>query len=125
MSNVSSCITYDASTSLIMMTLRGRASAQDVISFYQLAQQYSTVYSSNKLLVDVSELVHDFPASDLLKIMPVISTWLKTCVIARIVSFDGFMHDLFLQKAKRFEINAENFECFKKAKLWLQDHPSI
>jgi len=125
MSNISSCITYDASTSLIMMTLRGRATAQDVINFYQLAQQYSTIYSSNKILVDVSELVHDFPASDLITVMPVIASWLKTCTVARIVGFDGFMHDLFVQKAKRFQINAENFECFHKAKLWLQERPSI
>jgi len=125
MSNVSSCITYDASTSLIIMTLKGRASAQDVVTFYQLAQQYSTVYNSNKMLVDVSELVHDFPAIELLKIMPLIATSLETCVVARIVSFDGFMHDLFVQKAKRFEINAENFECFHKAKLWLHEQPSI
>lgn len=57
--------------------------------------------------------------------MPLIATSLETCVVARIVSFDGFMHDLFVQKAKRFEINAENFECFHKAKLWLHEQPSI
>lgn len=49
-----------------MMTLRGKASAQDVINFYQIAQQYVDMYDSNKLLVDVSDLQHDFPASDLL-----------------------------------------------------------
>ncbi|KPH58008.1 hypothetical protein AMS58_15455 [Pseudoalteromonas porphyrae] len=124
MSNVSTCITYDASTSLIMMTLRGTANAQDVITFYQIAEQYIGIYKCNKLLVDVSELKHDFPASDLLSIMPAISSWLKHCFIARIVSFDGFMHDLFLQKAKRFEITAENFECFRSAKHWLENQPS-
>ncbi|MCQ8878668.1 hypothetical protein NQT69_11705 [Pseudoalteromonas shioyasakiensis] len=121
MSNVSTCITFDASTSLIMMTLKGTASAQDVINFYQIAQQYGEMYSSNKLLVDVSELSHDFPASELLNIMPTISGWLKDYLIARIVSFDGFMHDLFLQKAKRFGIPAENFECFATAKSWLEN----
>jgi len=121
MSNVSTCITFDASTSLIMMTLKGTASAQDVINFYQIAQQYGEMYSSNKLLVDVSELSHDFPASELLSIMPTISGWLKDYLIARIVSFDGFMHDLFLQKAKRFNIAAENFECFAAAKSWLEN----
>lgn len=125
MSNVSTCITFDASASLIMMTLRGKASAQDVINFYQIAQQYVAMYGSNKLLVDVSDLQHDFPASDLLNIMPTISTWLKDCVIARIVSFDGFMHDLFLQKAKRFDIEAENFDCFRTAKSWLENQSGI
>ncbi|CAM3754668.1 MULTISPECIES: hypothetical protein [Pseudoalteromonas] len=125
MSNVSTCITYDASTSLIMMTLRGTASAQDVINFYQIAQQYVSMYGSNKLLVDVSELTHKFPASDLITIMPAISNWLARCFVARVVSFDGFMHDLFLQKAKRFDIKAENFDCFNSAKNWLVNQPSI
>lgn len=124
MSKVSTCITYDASTSLIMMTLRGTASAQDVINFYQIAQQYVTIYGSNKLLIDVSELTHKFPASDLLKIMPAVSNWLAHCFIARVVSFDGFMHDLFLQKAKRFELKAENFDCFNSAKAWLVSQPN-
>ncbi|MFK3861063.1 hypothetical protein [Pseudoalteromonas rhizosphaerae] len=125
MSNVSTCITYDASTSLIMMTLRGTASAQDVMNFYQIAQQYVSIYGSNKLLVDVSELTHKFPASDLLTIMPAVSKWLSSCFIARVVSFDGFMHDLFLQKAQRFDIKAENFDCFNSAKNWLVNQPSI
>ncbi|WP_394188945.1 hypothetical protein [Pseudoalteromonas atlantica] len=121
MSNISTCITFDASSSLIMMTLRGNASAQDVINFYQIAQQHVAIYGSNKLLVDVSEVTHNFPASDLLNVMPVISNWLKHCVVARVVSFDGYMHDLFLQKAKRFDITAENFECFRSAKTWLEN----
>lgn len=125
MSNVSTCITYDASTSLIMMTLRGTASAQDVMNFYQIAQQYVSIYGSNKLLVDVSELTHKFPASDLLTIMPAVSKWLSSCFIARVVSFDGFMHDLFLQKAQCFDIKAENFDCFNSAKNWLVNQPSI
>ncbi len=49
MPNVSTCITYDASTSLVMMTLRGTASAQDVINFYQIAQQYSELHGSEKI----------------------------------------------------------------------------
>ncbi|MBB1365765.1 hypothetical protein H5154_05095 [Pseudoalteromonas sp. SR44-5] len=125
MSNVFTCITYDASTSLIMMTLRGTASAQDVMNFYQIAQQYVSIYGSNKLLVDVSELTHKFPASELLTIMPAVSQWLASCFIARVVSFDGFMHDLFLQKAQRFDIKAENFDCFNSAKNWLVNQPSI
>ncbi|WKD25842.1 hypothetical protein NDQ71_18685 [Pseudoalteromonas sp. KG3] len=104
-----------------MMTLRGTASAQDVMNFYQIAQQYVSIYGSNKLLVDVSELTHKFPASDLLTIMPAVSNRLANCFIARVVSFDGFMHDLFLQKAKRFDLKAENFECFTSAKNWLEN----
>jgi|TARA_R110001606_G_scaffold56537_4_gene137068 hypothetical protein len=108
-----------------MMTLRGTASAQDVMNFYQIAQQYVSIYGSNKLLVDVSELTHKFPASELLTIMPAVSQWLASCFIARVVSFDGFMHDLFLQKAQRFDIKAENFDCFNSAKNWLVNQPSI
>ncbi|NMM39822.1 hypothetical protein [Pseudoalteromonas arctica] len=63
MSNVSTCIVYDASTSLIIMTLRGTASAQDVMNFYQ--------------------------------------------------------------KVQRFNIKAENFDCFNSAKNWLVNQPSI
>ncbi|WP_462181662.1 hypothetical protein [Pseudoalteromonas gelatinilytica] len=119
MPNVSTCITYDASTSLVMMTLRGTASAQDVINFYQIAHQYSVLYGSEKILVDVSELTHDFAPADLFTIMPVIANSLKRAVLAIVVSFDGFMHDLFVQKAKRYNLQAENFECFNKAKNWL------
>lgn len=121
MSKVSTCIAFHASASLVMMTLRGTAQAQDVINFYQTARQYSAIYGSNKLLVDVSQLNHDFPASELLNIMPTISSWLKNCAVARVVSFDGFMHDLFLQKAHRFDITAENFECFSSARSWLEN----
>jgi hypothetical protein len=51
--------------------------------------------------------------------MPVIANSLKRAVLAIVVSFDGFMHDLFVQKAKRYNLQAENFECFSKAKNWL------
>jgi len=119
MPNVSTCITYDASTSLVMMTLRGTASAQDVINFYQIAQQYSVLYGSDKILVDVSELTHNFAPADLFTIMPAVANSLKKAVVAIVVSFDGFMHDLFMQKAKRYNLQAENFECFNKAKNWL------
>ncbi|AXV67171.1 hypothetical protein D0907_17775 (plasmid) [Pseudoalteromonas lipolytica] len=119
MTNVSTCITYDASTSLVMMTLRGMASAQDVINFYQIAHQYSLLYGSDKILVDVSELTHNFEPADLFTIMPVVANTLKRAVIAIVVSFDGFMHDLFVQKAKRYNVHAENFECFQTAKNWL------
>ncbi len=119
MSNVSTCITYDASTSLILMTLRGTASTQDVINFYQIAHQYSVLYGSEKILVDVSELTHNFGPADLFKIMPVIANSLSRVVIAIVVNFDGFMHDLFILKAKRYNLQAENFECYQMAKNWL------
>ena len=119
MPNVSTCITYDASTSLVMMTLRGTASAQDVINFYQIAHQYSLLYGSDKILVDVTELTHNFAPAELFNIMPVIAHSLKKACVAIVVSFDGFMHDLFVQKAKRYNLHAENFECFQKAKTWL------
>ncbi|WP_404344178.1 hypothetical protein [Pseudoalteromonas mariniglutinosa] len=125
MSNVSTCITYDASTSLILVTLKGTASAQDVINFYKIAQHYSVLYNSNRILVDVSQVTHQFPATDLLNIMPTIASWLKQTAIARVVSFDGFMNDLFVQKAKRFNLNTENFESVQTAKNWLLEQPSF
>lgn len=119
MSTLSTSITYDETTSLVMMTLRGTASAQDVVDVYQIAYGYAKTHNSSKLLVDVSELEHRFAAIDIVNIMPKIAHHLRDISIARVVGFEGYMHDLFLQKAKRFNVQAENFECFKSAKQWL------
>jgi hypothetical protein len=72
-----------------------------------------------KILVDLSPSNTNFAPADLFTIMPVIANSLKRAVLAIVVSFDGFMHDLFVQKAKRYNLQAENFECFSKAKNWL------
>ncbi|TMO61014.1 hypothetical protein CWC18_12380 [Pseudoalteromonas aurantia] len=119
MSTLSTSITYDETTSLVMMTLRGTASAQDVVDVYQIANGYAKTHNSSKVLVDVSNLEHRFAAIDIVNIMPKIAHYLRDLSIARVVGFEGYMHDLFLQKAKRFNVNAENFECFKSAKQWL------
>lgn len=124
-SNFSTCITYDVATSLIILTFKGTASAQDVINFYDVARLYANTYGSKKLLIDVRGLTHDFPATDLLTIMPILSRWLSPFYIARVVGFNGFMHDLFLQKAQRCKIRAENFETQYSAKRWLENQPSI
>lgn len=102
-----------------MMTLRGIASAQDVVDVYQIANGYAKTHNSSKILVDVSELEHRFAAIDIVNIMPKIAHYLTDLHIARVVGFEGYMHDLFLLKAKRFNVRAENFECFKSAKQWL------
>jgi hypothetical protein len=119
MSTLSTSIAYDETTSLVMMTLRGSASAQDVVEVYQIANGYAKTHNSSKVLVDVSDLEHKFAAIDIVNIMPKIAHNLKDLSIARVVGFEGYMHDLFLQKAKRFNVDAENFECFKSAKQWL------
>ncbi|KAF7764507.1 hypothetical protein PCIT_b0527 [Pseudoalteromonas citrea] len=119
MSTLSTSITYDETTSLVMMTLRGTASAQDVVDVYQIANGYAKTHNSSKILVDVSDLEHRFAAIDIVNIMPKVAHYLRDISIARVVGFEGYMHDLFLQKAKRFNVDAENFECFKSAKQWL------
>ena len=121
MSTLSTSITYDESTSLVMMTLRGVVSAEDVIKTYQRANTYAMNYKSTKLLIDVTELEHDFAAIDIVSLMPKVAHALHNIKLARVVSFNGYMHDLFLQKAKRFGITVENFDCFKTAKNWLSN----
>ena len=116
MPNVSTCITYDASTSLVMMTLRGTASAQDVIIFTNCPTILSFIWV-RKILVDVSELTHNFAPADLFTIMPEVANSLKEAVVAIVVSFDGFMHDLFMQKAKRYNLQAENLSVLTKQKI--------
>lgn len=119
MTTLSTSIAYDHSSSLILMTLRGSVCAQGVIETYKRAKEYSSNYESYKVLVDVTELKHDFAAIDLVTFMPQVAHALKDINLARVVSYDGYMHDLFLQKAKRFGVKVENFECFQTAKQWL------
>lgn len=121
MQTLSTSITYDESTSLVMMTLRGVVTADDVIKTYQRANRYAQNYKSSKLLIDVTELEHNFAAIDIVSLMPKVANALQNMKLARVVSFDGYMHDLFLQKAKRFGITVENFDCFKTAKHWLSN----
>ncbi|KZN39067.1 hypothetical protein [Pseudoalteromonas luteoviolacea] len=121
MSLLSTSITYDKSTSLIMMTVRGRAGVEDVLNAYKAVQKYAESHGSNKVLVDVSELEHRFAAIDIVNVMPKVAHYVSNMQIARVVGFEGYMHDLFLQKVKRFGIHAENFECFKSAKEWLSN----
>ncbi|MFC0119514.1 hypothetical protein [Pseudoalteromonas xiamenensis] len=119
MNQFSTSITYDETTKLVMMTLRGKISAQDVISVYKIANEYAKSHDCTKVLIDVIELEHQFAAIDIVNIMPSVAHYLNGLVVARVVGFKGFMHDLFLQKAKRFDVVAENFDCFKQAKQWL------
>ncbi|CCQ10978.1 hypothetical protein PALB_18520 [Pseudoalteromonas luteoviolacea B = ATCC 29581] len=119
MNQFSTSITYDETTRLVMMTLRGKISAQDVISVYRIAHEYAKSHRCDKVLIDVVELEHQFAAIDIVQIMPSIAHYLKGLSVARVVGFKGFMHDLFMQKAQRFDIDAQNFDCFKQAKQWL------
>jgi hypothetical protein len=119
MNQFSTSITYDETTHLVMMTLRGKISAQDVIGVYRIAHEYAKSHDCHKVLVDVVELEHQFAAIDIINIMPSVAHYLNGMLVARVVGFSGYMHDLFLQKAKRFDIKAENFDCFKQAKHWL------
>ncbi|KZN46190.1 hypothetical protein L1077_09160 [Pseudoalteromonas luteoviolacea] len=121
MSALSTSITFDQTTSLILMTVRGKAGAEDVVNAYKAAKVYSEQHGSKKVLVDVSELEHKFAAIDIVNVMPKVAHYLTNMQIARVVGFEGYMHDLFLQKVKRFGIHAENFECFKSAKEWLSN----
>ncbi|MFC3034787.1 hypothetical protein ACFOEE_19965 [Pseudoalteromonas fenneropenaei] len=119
MSQFSTSITYDETTALVMMTLRGKITAQDVISVYKIANEYAKTHNCSKVLLDVVELEHKFAAIDIVDIMPKVAHYLNGMTVARVVGFRGYMHDLFLQKAKRFNITAENFDCFNQAKRWL------
>ncbi|NOU50116.1 hypothetical protein HG263_06125 [Pseudoalteromonas sp. JBTF-M23] len=119
MSTLSTSITYDDTTSLILMTLRGCISADDVVSVYRIANDYAKAHNSSKILIDLSEVEHRFAAIDIVDFMPKVAHYMRDFTIARVVGFEGYMHDLILQKAKRYNVNAENFECFKTAKQWL------
>ncbi|MEI5637521.1 MULTISPECIES: hypothetical protein [unclassified Pseudoalteromonas] len=119
MHKISTSVTFDKCNDLIMMKVRGIASAKDVVESYQRAHSYANKHKSKNILVDVSELEHRFAAIDIINIMPKVAHYIGDMNIARVVGFEGYMHDLFLQKIKRFDINAENFECFKSAREWL------
>ncbi|WP_419148090.1 hypothetical protein [Pseudoalteromonas 'SMAR'] len=119
MHKISTSVTFDKCNDLIMMKVRGIASAKDVVESYQRAHCYANKHKSKNILVDVSELEHRFAAIDIINIMPKVAHYIGDMNIARVVGFEGYMHDLFLQKIKRFDVNAENFECFKSAREWL------
>ena len=119
MHKISTSVTFDECNDLIMMKIRGIANANDVVSAYEKANLYAKKHNSSKVLVDVSELEHRFAAIDIVNIMPKVAHNFGNLHIARVVGFEGYMHDLFLQKIKRFNISAENFECFKSAREWL------
>jgi hypothetical protein len=121
MSTLFTSITYDESTSLVMMTLRGTVSAEDVLKTYQRANSYATNYKCSKILIDVTELDYDLAVIDIAALMPEVASELQNIKLARVVNFSGYRHDLFLQKAKHFGITVENFDCFRSAKLWLSN----
>ncbi|WP_440056694.1 hypothetical protein ACSLBF_17585 (plasmid) [Pseudoalteromonas sp. T1lg65] len=122
MNKLSTSITYDHLNDLIMMKVRGVANANDVIAAYEKANLYAKKHNSSRILLDVSELEHRFAAIDIVNLMPQVVHYIRDLSVARVVGIKGYMHDLFLQKVKRFDVNAENFECFKTAREWLSKH---
>jgi len=119
MSKIITNLSYDACENLVMVKLFGAANVDDVVKIYKNITEFAKLNHTNKLLVDVIDLEHTYPAIDVINLIVQIETLLKGFKLARIIGFKGFHHDLVLQKAKRFNVFAENFDCSKKAKLWL------
>jgi len=119
MSKLITNLSYDEAENLVMVKLFGKANVVDVVNIYKKITQFAAQNSSHKLLVDVVELEHQYPAIEVINLVVQIEALLKGFKVARIIGFRGFHHDLVLQKAKRFNVYAENFDCSKKAKHWL------
>ncbi|OUL58246.1 hypothetical protein [Pseudoalteromonas ulvae] len=120
MSDIITSISYDESLHLVLVKLTGTASSTDVIRNYDVITRYAHARQCQKLLIDVTELRHRYAAVEVIDVILAIKDKLAGFHVARVVGFDGYLHDLLLQNAKRFSLNAENFECFKKAKNWLE-----
>jgi len=119
MSKLITNLSYDDSENLVMVKLFGAANVEDVVNIYKRITEFAKFNSTDKLLVDVIELEHQYPAIEVINLVVQIESILKGFKVARIIGFKGFHHDLVLQKAKRFNVHAENFDCSKKAKHWL------
>ena len=119
MSNLITNLSYDASENLVMVKLFSTANVEDVVSIYKKITEYVKLNATNKLLVDVIELEHKYPAIEVINLVVQITSILQVFKVASIIGFKGFNHDLVLQKAKRLNVYAENFDCSKKAKHWL------
>lgn len=120
MSDIITSISYDESLNLVLVKLTGTATSTDVIRNYDVITGYAQARQCQKLLIDVTELRHRYAAVEVIDVILAIKDKLAGFHVARVVGFDGYLHDLLLQNAKRFSLNAENFECFKKAKNWLE-----
>ncbi|MBE0366021.1 hypothetical protein PULV_b0747 [Pseudoalteromonas ulvae UL12] len=120
MSDIITSISYDESLHLVLVKLTGTASSTDVIRNYDVITRYAHARQCQKLLIDVTELRHRYAAVEVIDVILAIKDKLAGYAVARVVGFDGYLHDLLIQNAKRFSLNAENFECFKKAKNWLE-----
>ncbi|ATC97021.1 hypothetical protein [Pseudoalteromonas tunicata] len=120
MSEIITSISYDSSLDLVLVKLTGSATSTDVINNYHLIINYANERHCRKLLVDVTELRHRYAAVEVIDVILAIKHVLKDFKLARVVGFDGYLHDLLIQNAKRFALNAENFECFEQAKIWLE-----
>jgi len=119
MSKLITNLSYDGSENLVMVKLFGAANVGDIVNIYKKITTFAKINSSHKLLVDVVELEHQYPAIEVINLVVQIEEILKGFKVARIIGFKGFHHDLVLQKAKRFNVHAENFNCCKTAKDWL------
>ena len=120
MSDIITSISYDESLHLVLVKLTGTATSTDVIRNYDVITRYAHARQCQKLLIDVTELRHRYAAVEVIDVILAIKDKLAGYAVARVVGFDGYLHDLLIQNAKRFSLNAENFECFKKAKNWLE-----
>ena len=120
MSDIITSMSYDSSLNLVLVKLTGSASSTDVINNYHTIINFANERNSRKLLVDVTELRHRYAAVEVIDVMLAIKKDLTGFKLARVVGFDGYLHDLLIQNAKRFALDAENFECFKQAKIWLE-----
>ena len=120
MSDIITSISYDESLDLVLVKLTGTATSSDVIRNYDVITGYAQARQCQKLLIDVTELRHRYAAVEVIDVILGIKDKLAGFHVERVVGFDGYLHDLLLQNAKRFSLNAENFKCKKKAKNWLE-----
>ncbi|SFB97264.1 hypothetical protein [Pseudoalteromonas denitrificans] len=119
MSGLITSLSYDETENLVMVNLFGKASVTDIIDTYKKITCFAKVNSSNKLLVDVSELKRYYPRVEVINLFIQIKALLVGFKMARITGIESYRYDIVLQKAKRFNLDVENFDCTKKAKHWL------
>ena len=66
MSNLITNLSYDEAQHLVMVKLYGQANVVDIVNIYQKITQFARVCSTRKLLVDVVELEHQYPAIEVI-----------------------------------------------------------
>ncbi|MCG7565750.1 hypothetical protein MHM95_05555 [Pseudoalteromonas sp. CnMc7-15] len=118
--SVVASLSYCAEENIVCATMRGKAQSIDVLNNANAIIEFANSYNAKAVLIDVREFEHAYAKDEFIDVCNKLAPLLGQLIIARVVSYQGFMHELVTQKVRELGVRVRNFDCQEQARNWLR-----